>query len=516
MIASLLLLGSSFAPLMASVSLSILRWRKARLGFWWLATFLGGAITWVCLLGLRFFLPHQVALVSWQPENLFPLSPELLADGFSWVVGFALATVGVAVIFTEATTPDAERALGWAGSSFLVGLGLIAIFAGNQLTLLLAWAAIDLVELLIWLSRPALPQLRERVILAFSSRAFAVMLALWGLDNPWAYVFSILLRWGVFPFHLPYLESPDLRRGLGTIIRIVPPLTTMPLLARLADLGYFSEQSWISVFLGLIALFAALQWINSAEVIEGRPFWIIGTASFAFYAANLQRPEAVIAWALVLALHGSFVFLIRGWERFWFPVFVYQSILLLGLPFTPFWDMMRVYRPTWSPANILWLLSHLLLIAGYVRFIFQKPLETVEGEPWRIVLYRMAFGGLIGSSLMIGYGGWRNSLETALSQPYLTSRNWMEYFGGLILALLSLLLAFLRRRRLLTRLRVPERLMRLFSMEWVYRFLQWGFRQLGGFYYQVEGVLEGKAGILWAIVLLLVLGRVFLFLGGGE
>jgi len=57
---------------------------------------------------------------------------------------------------------------------------------------------------------------------------------------------------------------------------------------------------------------------------------------------------------------------------------------------------------------------------------------------------------------------------------------------------------------------------RLFSMEWAYRLLQWGFRQFGALFYRVEEVLEGKAGILWTIVLLLVLARVLLFFGGGE
>jgi hypothetical protein len=224
----------------------------------------------------------------------------------------------------------------------------------------------------------------------------------------------------------------------------------------------------------------------------------------------------VIAWAVVLAIHGSFLFLMRVRERFWIVALAYLVILLFGLPFTPFWDILRVYRPAWSPVNLLWLLSHLLLIAGYVRFVLQKPKETIEGEPWRKALYRMAFAGLIGTSLMIGYGGWRNPLETALSQPYFSSRNWMEYFGGLILALLSLGLAFIWRQRLLPRFRLPDRRVRLLSMEWAYRVLQWGFHQFGGLFYGVEAVLEGKAGVLWTIVLLLVLARVLLFFGGGE
>lgn len=167
MFASFLLLGAVLAPLLASIALFILRLRKVRLGFQWLSASLGGILAWFFLFGLWFFLPYDVPLASWKPQVFFQVSPALLADGFSWAVGFALASVGVAVVLTEGSTQGGDLAFGWAGGSLLLGLGLFAIFAGNQLTLLLAWAAIDLVELAIWLSRTAQPTLRERVILAF-------------------------------------------------------------------------------------------------------------------------------------------------------------------------------------------------------------------------------------------------------------------------------------------------------------------------------------------------------------
>lgn len=514
MIPTLLLIGAILSPSFSFASLLLLQVRKARLGFLWSSAFLGLALSWLFLLGLRFFLPQIVPLASWRPEDFFPISPELLADEISWVVGFALVSVGGAVILTEATTSEGNRAFGWASLSLLIALGLFAIFAGNQLTLLLAWAAIDLVELAIWLSRPAQPTLRERVILAFSSRAFAVMLSLWGLGNPWAYLFSILLRWGVFPFHLPYLESEDLRRGLGTIIRLVPPLTTMPYLSRLAELAYFSNQEWIAIFLSLIALFALILWMNSTDVLEGRPFWVIGTASFAFYAAVQQEARTVLIWSAVLAICGSFLFLLRERDRFGSTVLGYSALLLFGLPLTPFWGLVKVYQPQFSVAEILFFAAHLLAILGTVRFIYQKPKAKVEGEPWSIALYRLAFLGLIGVSLVLGYSV-SESLGLISPQQSPTVRNWVEYLSGISLLLFCLVGVVLARLRFLPRFRLPSRLIHFFSMEWVYRLFEWGFRQIGALFYQIEAVLEGRGGILWAIVLLFVLTRFLLFLVGG-
>lgn len=515
MVPSIFLIGGISTPILAFVSLILLQWRKVRPGFLWTFAFLGIAFSWFFLLALLFLIPHFVPLTSWQPEDFFPLSPALLADGFSWVVGFALVGVGSTVILTEATTSEGNRAFGWASCLLLVGLGLFAIFAGNQLTLLLAWAAIDLVELAIWLSRPAQPTLRERVILAFSSRAFAVMLSLWGLGNPWAYLLAILLRWGVFPFHLPYLETEDLRRGLGTVIRLVPPLTTMPLLARLADLGAFSNAGWMSVFLSLIAMFAFILWINSEEALAGRPFWVIGSSAFAFYAAIQHYPQAVLAWALILAFCGSFIFLIRERDQLWFLFFGYPVILLLGLPFTPFWDLVKIYRSPLSIAEILLFAAHFLAVLGTFRFFLQKPRSVLSGEPWSLALYRFAFLGLIGTSLIIGYGGWGKILETVSTNLTTGARDWVEYFIGLGFLMSSLGIAFLSRLKLLPRFHLPSSWVSLFSMEWVYHLFLWGLRQIGRVFYQIEEVLEGRGGILWAIAILFILARFVLFLFGG-
>jgi hypothetical protein len=117
-------------------------------------------------------------------------------------------------------------------------------------------------------------------------------------------------------------------------------------------------------------------------------------------------------------------------------------------------------------------------------------------------------------SLFLGYGGWGNALKPSLTQPAQNPFSGVQSFIGLGLGAVSLVLLVLWRRRLFPHLRLPRAWEALFSLEWLFRLIQWGFRQFGVLYYQIEALLEGRGGILWAMVLLLVLARVFLFFLG--
>jgi len=177
---------------------------------------------------LRFGLPTIQTLVTWQPQALFFDSPAILADGYNWGLAIALTSLGLAFLFTEPSLSEGLSFSSLTNGLLMVSLADFGILAGNQLTLLLAWAAIDLVELFIWLSGLTHPQSRERIILAFTSRASGLILSTYGLGQMGIYLLASFLRLGVFPFHIPYIESKEIRRGFGSILRLVPPLVTIP------------------------------------------------------------------------------------------------------------------------------------------------------------------------------------------------------------------------------------------------------------------------------------------------
>lgn len=94
----------------------------------------------------------------------------LTADRISWPYAVVLITLVLALMLTEVARATESMWSSWAAGLLLGGLGIFAVFAGNPLTLLLAWTAIDLVELLILLRQGIPKNMRERVVVAFSVR----------------------------------------------------------------------------------------------------------------------------------------------------------------------------------------------------------------------------------------------------------------------------------------------------------------------------------------------------------
>src|SRR3990172_4069016 len=146
--------------------------RLVRPGFvyHWLLAVGGAGIAWlmVLLAGLQF--PRTLELVAWKPEILFTSSPFLIVDRFSWPFAAGIATLLLAVILTDVARPAEVDWSSWAGELSLAALGLFAIFAGHPLTLVLAWTAIDLMELTILLGEVKEAGATREVVIRFSIR----------------------------------------------------------------------------------------------------------------------------------------------------------------------------------------------------------------------------------------------------------------------------------------------------------------------------------------------------------
>src|SRR5215216_5522365 len=75
----------------------------------------------------------------------------IMVPGFrySWLFVFSLVSLGLAILITSVVRPHFPSPLSWAGTLVLISLGMLAVIADNPLTLVLIWAAIDLVELIV-------------------------------------------------------------------------------------------------------------------------------------------------------------------------------------------------------------------------------------------------------------------------------------------------------------------------------------------------------------------------------
>ncbi len=162
--------------LLISLVMVILRLARPNFVYHWLIAASGALVAWLMFIVVWFQLPQTLTLLNWQIGTISSSAVNLLLDQFSWPYALGLTSLVLAVILTDVVRVAEADWANWAGSLFLTSLGLLSVMAGNPLTLLLTWTAIDLVELLILLGIVYPSEMRERIVISFSTRVLGSVL----------------------------------------------------------------------------------------------------------------------------------------------------------------------------------------------------------------------------------------------------------------------------------------------------------------------------------------------------
>jgi hypothetical protein len=494
--------------------LVILIIRVVRPGFvyHWLLAVAGAGIAWslVLLAGLR--LPQTLRLVAWQPEVFFPSSPALLVDQFSWPFAAGVATLLLGVILTDVARPVEVDWSIWAAELALAGWGLFAILAGNPLTLLLAWTAVDLLSLIILLGEAKAAGASREFVIQFSIRlagSFLLIAAVFSaagagssvsfsVNSPLSLLLFLAaggLRLGVFPLHYPIRQGPVIRRGLDILAQLIPAASVLVLLTRIASLIGTTRvtapyPSLVLFVLGLAGLLAAVAWYLSTDEYEGRQLWVLGAASLALAASLRGLPQASLAWGLATFFAGGLLLLatFRNKQVSWF--FLIGLIGLSALPLTPTWSGAGLFTAPFSPPLVLFWFAHIFLLLGFARHALHLSGSIAGLERWVILVYPVGLGLLM---LVYYWIGWRIKPETAgLPLVY-----WLE--GPLSLVLAGLALFWMgRNEQVWTRSRLI--IEPVFSSRWLYLLVLFFYQLLDRLVGFVTLVLEGEGGILWVLL----------------
>lgn len=543
MIAILLLL---IIPLVMLI-LHLTRWKHASQ---WLIAVIGMLLVWPILFVTRFNLPQTISYIRWEPKTLFPISPTLLVDETSLTFAMALAAIGLALVLTavarieqaapipEPAPPTGLRSAAamvttanwqtWAGSLLIIGMGLVAVQSGNLLTVLLAWAILDAVELIILLAQVQDSPGRERAIISFSTRAVGIgvlvlaEIQIWRANgilsvssiSPRAAIYILLasgLRLGVLPLHLPFLQEVPLRRGLGTILRLIPAAASLSLLARAASVGLEDPAAtYLLILSAFAAIFGAGLWAIAPDELSGRPFWLLGTAALATAAAIGGQPQASLAWGSTSLLVGGLLFFTSIRHPRLRILAIIGFLCLSGLPFTPNWNGVIFYTlqtgdmPIWALVifYISFIAAHALLLAGYLRHALRIiPLAGDDSrdprvERWIWLVYPLGLAVLPITHILTSL--WMLPDFRALPIP--------AYFSGAAASALGVGIWYFashlrspQAARSLTMLNQAPSAFLTFS--WVYQPVWLLYRLLQRLSVIVYTLLEGDGGILWAIVL---------------
>lgn len=519
----------------AALAIFALERFRPNFGLAWLIAMLASMINWGLLLFFHFRTPPALEMADWLPF-LVNLDDRLLlqVDSVSWPLAFSLATLLLAVILTAPVRlTHRSYPLAWASNLVIASMGLVGVLSSNLITLLLVWSLIDIVELVVMLRTVQEPRLNRQVVVAFAVRVSGTVAAMAAFVSgqspssgitasafPQANVLLLAvvgLRLGVLPLNLPYQQEVQMRRGVGTLLRMASAATSLVLLARLTSMQL--STGWMNLLLfaiGVASLYAAGMWAGAADELTGRPYWIVAMAGLALACVLNGSPMNALIWATAMILSGSVLFLYSARARLSFLLPVLAALALSGLPFTPTaagWT--GLLGQTFTFFGVTMIVTVALLIVGLLRHAMRPgdPLRDMQG--WIRVAYPLGLFLLAGS-------GWLILLTT--SNPASSGPYWP---AGAVAAVLAGGLSLLvhRRQRLVelelhvrwldTTFRAVGRwLAWFFGFRWLYALLQ---DLMGALRRLVDGlslILEGEGGVLWALVLLALL-MTLLNLGGG-
>jgi hypothetical protein len=498
-----------------ALALLILRLVRPQFRFAWLIAVGMTFLAWTSVLLWRSVLPPSISFGEWGSPDLISSAPKLAADQFSWMYAFSLVTLALATLLTATVRQGFPDSGELAVSLAICGLGLLAVTAGNPVTLALIWAALDLTELITMLSSTGPRGASGRVVASFSVHAAAIILLVLAqvvsssAGKPIVDFASIPtragllllaaagLRLGIVPVHLPYVPGSGLRRGIGTSLRLASAAAGLILLSRVPAAGIPSLATLLVLLIGGAGgLYASWMWLRAPDELAGRPFWIIGLASLAAYSALRGNAIGSTAWGCAMILAGGALFLFSAQQIWLNRVLFAGAWIVSALP-------LSMTASGWNGAGGILLLAlpafvlaQAMLMAGLVRHAIRLSVRTsLQSQPaWTRSVYPAGIVLLLVVGIILGLWGWDGALQIG------------TVFPSIAAALLTAgLLWAVPRFRILNP--VPAHWLRPSTGARLGK-VSGGFaatyRWLAGISQTVSDVLEGDAGLMWTLLFLVL------------
>ncbi len=495
-----------------ALALLILRWVRPHFRAVWLLAVGGAFLAWISVFLWQLRMPLVFILPAWQPESLFVDSPVFLADNLSWPYAVSLTTLALAALLTAVARKNFPNSQAWAGILTLTGLGLLAVLADNPLTLVLIWAAIDLAELVTLLRSVTGSEPRERVVIAFSARVVGLGVLLWAsiISTAGGTTLNFIaapaqaglymlvaagLRLGVLPIHLPFTTESALRRGYGTVLRLVSAASSLILLARIPTSSVISPFTpALLALVALAALYGGWMWVRSPKTLNARPYWLIGMGSLTIAAALRANPAGSVAWGCALILGGGALFLSSVHQKWLTRLLLTGLWGLSALPFSLTAAGWSSKTSTWWVFWLLFIPAQALLLTGYIQHSLRPAENTFEAQPkWAQLVYPVGIVLMLLVMFALGLWGWQGAQ---------TMGAWQ---AGLAATLLTITLAWIRPRlRLLTPVQAHWVRPATAWLDWLYRGLWNLYRVLGWLSALFTQTLESDGGILWTLLFLVL------------
>jgi hypothetical protein len=502
------------------------------LGVIWLVAASSTLVIWASLILFRIFMPSGIFLQKWIPGGISTDVIKLQLSTGSWVFAFLLVSLLCAIIFTETIRLGEDNLLiSWTGSMIITAVGLLAIQSQTFLAVVITWTLIDIVEIGILVRLLSQEKVQNAALVEFSLRVVGSLLIIAAmaltrsgdltiessaLTGP-AFLLVTLgafLRLGVLPLHLSFTSSLPIKRGLGTLLRFISPLTVFTFLIQIGAPQQFSIVYKVIFLLSLVTtIYGAVMLFLSKGSITGRPYWMLFTSGLLLILFLRGETESIIALGIIMIVGGGLVFLNSSEFRYKILFFSALFVSLAGFPYSP-------TMPLWqgllgSPLegiNFLIILATVTLFAGIYRNLHNVDNAPLVSEKWMRFFYGIGLGILFISPWITLV--WRFSIVRLVSYWWapvccLVFITLIFIFNKLKLG--SIVFVNLTIRRISSIAKTIGNLIgEVFRFEWLAEILSAIYSIVLRVVQMLITALEGDGCLLWSLLFLVLITSVIL------
>lgn len=468
----------------------------------WVVALIGASLAWLSLLILRLQLPLTLNFTAWQVGTGLEYAANFALDDVSWPLAFLVSSLCVAAILGQARHAVGAAWHSWAPSLIVTAAAMLAIVSADLLTLFFSWTLLDLITCVFSLAYIQQAAERRARLTAFVLNLLAsfLLLAAWTLSFYGDELASVLVvvavafRFGLWASRLRLVEADRLRDDLATMLSLIPMAAGTSALARSVGLPD-PARSVLLLSILIVSLYLAFRSLLDPKT-NWQILWELGMAGMAIAAAIGGQSVAAVAFSLMILVGNAAKTLIQNLPKLRVPAAIGGAALFLGLPFSASQWSLVMYGDWSSPVVFAFLLVQGALLAAWLRRAMLPRTSSAPPEPWMRSVEWLGLAIVPLIYVLLGLG----------LLPIFDGSMQPPLWPVAVLAAASAALFFLSPRLVPA---VPARLrhaVSLFaSLQWLEIAAQLASQGLSRTFAFANLLLEGQAGVLWAMLLMALL-----------
>lgn len=466
----------------------------------WLLATAGASLALASLIFLRLRLPYALNSSAWWAGEGLVSSISFNLDGISWQFALIVCSLILAFFLLEVRKAITEPWLNWAAGLALAISSLFALVSGDWLTIAFFWVLVDATTAILIFRliskaeqrHSALETLRANIAASFLLMAANILAGSSGQTTSLLVLIAVALRLGIFTSLQVGNNLSELNWTQAGTLRLLPRASVLVLLARS---GALSGQVLVAILI-LLFLSTLINTLRWWQIDNGIEYFERGFTSLAMLGSVTGQPGVALGFGLVAMTCSSLIYLAQNSGSFKWLVIVPAILIFTGLPFSQVINTGQTLSLSWT--TVLFLPLHALLIAG----LFRKPLVSSSsepsGEPWMRTISLLGLFILPVVFLVF-------ILVVPPALPLETEFIWWPAVAVLLISLTVFILGV----RSHATIKLPTAWVNLsrefFSLSWMKTAGSWVMVALDWILRMVNRVLEGQAGILWALLLIALL-----------